>query len=155
MTRKRVGTGLLEAFSEPCEHCNGRGVRVTLDLPSEPEPAAQVDGRRNRPLVTPGAPPSPALLAPVAAPSTSVAPAEPIPPAESEPVPSAPAQPEPVAAQAEPAAAALDADPVAIEDPVAEVPAAPEEPALTGPDPVADVVDDGRPQRRRRRATRP
>ena len=30
MTRKRVGSGLLEAFSEPCEHCNGRGVhRVT------------------------------------------------------------------------------------------------------------------------------
>src|SRR5208282_4126519 len=26
MTRKRVGAGLLEAFSEPCEHCNGRGV---------------------------------------------------------------------------------------------------------------------------------
>jgi len=28
MTRKRVGQGLLEAFSEPCEHCNGRGVIV-------------------------------------------------------------------------------------------------------------------------------
>ncbi|YAL84686.1 Rne/Rng family ribonuclease [Dermacoccaceae bacterium W4C1] len=28
MTRKRVGTGLLEVFSEPCEHCNGRGVVV-------------------------------------------------------------------------------------------------------------------------------
>ena len=26
MTRKRVGQGLLEAFSEPCEHCGGRGV---------------------------------------------------------------------------------------------------------------------------------
>ena len=26
MTRKRVGQGLLEAFSETCEHCNGRGV---------------------------------------------------------------------------------------------------------------------------------
>jgi ribonuclease E len=25
MTRKRVGQGLLEAFSEPCQHCNGRG----------------------------------------------------------------------------------------------------------------------------------
>ena len=25
MTRKRVGSGLLEAFSEPCECCNGRG----------------------------------------------------------------------------------------------------------------------------------
>src|SRR5215208_3312921 len=28
MTRKRVGQGLLEAFSEPCPHCNGRGVLV-------------------------------------------------------------------------------------------------------------------------------
>jgi ribonuclease E len=28
MTRKRVGEGLLEAFSEPCEHCQGRGVIV-------------------------------------------------------------------------------------------------------------------------------
>ena len=25
MTRKRIGTGLLEAFSETCEHCQGRG----------------------------------------------------------------------------------------------------------------------------------
>jgi ribonuclease E len=32
MTRKRVGAGLLEAFSEPCECCNGRGVIVSLDL---------------------------------------------------------------------------------------------------------------------------
>ena len=31
MTRKRVGEGLLEAFSEPCEHCNGRGVLVHAD----------------------------------------------------------------------------------------------------------------------------
>ena len=26
MTRKRIGQGLLEAFSETCEHCKGRGV---------------------------------------------------------------------------------------------------------------------------------
>nr|WP_246405984.1 Rne/Rng family ribonuclease [Modestobacter versicolor] len=31
MTRKRVGQGLLEVFSEPCEHCRGRGVLVHLD----------------------------------------------------------------------------------------------------------------------------
>ncbi len=29
MTRKRVGTGLLEAFSTTCEHCRGRGVIVS------------------------------------------------------------------------------------------------------------------------------
>ncbi len=28
MTRKRVGSGLIEVFSEPCEHCNGRGIIV-------------------------------------------------------------------------------------------------------------------------------
>ncbi|MFC8723224.1 ribonuclease E/G, partial [Kitasatospora sp. NPDC057198] len=34
MTRKRVGQGLLESFSEPCVHCNGRGVIVHMDQPS-------------------------------------------------------------------------------------------------------------------------
>ena len=28
MTRKRVGSGLVEVFSEPCEHCGGRGIIV-------------------------------------------------------------------------------------------------------------------------------
>ncbi len=31
MTRKRVGAGLLEAFSVPCECCNGRGVIITFE----------------------------------------------------------------------------------------------------------------------------
>src|SRR5215468_10531783 len=31
MTRKRVGSGLLEAFSEQCECCNGRGLLISLD----------------------------------------------------------------------------------------------------------------------------
>ncbi|MGY1914119.1 Rne/Rng family ribonuclease [Blastococcus sp. SYSU DS0973] len=31
MTRKRVGQGLLEVFSESCEHCRGRGILVHLD----------------------------------------------------------------------------------------------------------------------------
>ena len=44
MTRKRVGQGLLEAFSEPCEHCNGRGVKIHLEL-LEPK---QESGRRRR-----------------------------------------------------------------------------------------------------------
>lgn len=30
MTRKRIGQGLLETFSETCDHCNGRGVRVSM-----------------------------------------------------------------------------------------------------------------------------
>ena len=35
MTRKRVGAGLLEAFSRPCECCNGRGVILTFDPDSD------------------------------------------------------------------------------------------------------------------------
>ena len=31
MTRKRIGAGLLEVFSEPCDHCNGRGVVIHTD----------------------------------------------------------------------------------------------------------------------------
>jgi len=38
MTRKRVGQGLLESFSEPCEACNGRGVHV------HPEPVDERKG---------------------------------------------------------------------------------------------------------------
>jgi ribonuclease E len=38
MTRKRVGTGLLEAFSTQCEHCKGRGVLVNT------EPLTKVGG---------------------------------------------------------------------------------------------------------------
>ncbi len=34
MTRKRLGQGLLETFSEPCEHCHARGVKVRLDVAS-------------------------------------------------------------------------------------------------------------------------
>ncbi|MGH3876470.1 MAG: translation initiation factor IF-2 N-terminal domain-containing protein, partial [Actinophytocola sp.] len=38
MTRKRVGTGLLEAFGTTCEHCKGRGVIVST------EPAGKAAG---------------------------------------------------------------------------------------------------------------
>ncbi|CAB4573312.1 MAG: Rne/Rng family ribonuclease [Actinobacteria bacterium] len=54
MTRKRIGQGLLEMFSEPCEVCNGRGVKVRMDAPgvrhshkpmreSQPEAAKAVE----------------------------------------------------------------------------------------------------------------
>ena len=36
MTRKRIGTGLLESFSADCDHCKGRGV-VIEDAPVEPK----------------------------------------------------------------------------------------------------------------------
>ncbi|MCP2343772.1 ribonuclease E/G [Actinomadura rupiterrae] len=43
MTRKRVGQGLLEAFSETCESCNGRGIHVHL-TPVEPKGADKASG---------------------------------------------------------------------------------------------------------------
>ena len=50
MTRKRVGAGLIEVFSEPCEHCNGRGIIVSttpVDRPQTQAPDAG-GGRRRR-----------------------------------------------------------------------------------------------------------
>jgi ribonuclease E len=47
MTRKRIGTGLLEAFSETCEHCQGRGVLVQHD-PVEPRQKSDDEPRRGR-----------------------------------------------------------------------------------------------------------
>ncbi len=48
MTRKRVGQGLVEAFSETCEHCNGRGFIVHSEpvdkIAVEPEPARPTGG---------------------------------------------------------------------------------------------------------------
>ncbi|NUT34564.1 MAG: Rne/Rng family ribonuclease, partial [Hamadaea sp.] len=35
MTRKRIGAGLLEAFSETCEHCKGRGVVIHTEPVAE------------------------------------------------------------------------------------------------------------------------
>ena len=46
MTRKRIGTGLLEAFSENCSHCQGRGI-VVHDLPVEPKRSAGGNGGGN------------------------------------------------------------------------------------------------------------
>jgi ribonuclease E len=43
MTRKRVGSGLLEAFSVSCEHCNGRGVITSME-PVDHTPARGRDG---------------------------------------------------------------------------------------------------------------
>ncbi len=47
MTRKRIGTGLLEAFSRECEHCNGRGL-IVADAPVEPRRTDDEGGRRGR-----------------------------------------------------------------------------------------------------------
>ena len=64
MTRKRVGQGLLEVFSETCEHCGGRGM-IIHDEPVEkrrgggvqqrPAAAAAAADRRGRPRRLPPA----------------------------------------------------------------------------------------------------
>ncbi len=45
MTRKRMGTGLVEAFSEPCPHCGGRGI-VLHDLPMVAAPVEDNSSER-------------------------------------------------------------------------------------------------------------
>jgi ribonuclease E len=41
MTRKRVGSGLLEAFSVTCECCNGRGLHVSVEPAEQASPGQQ------------------------------------------------------------------------------------------------------------------
>jgi ribonuclease E len=49
MTRKRVGTGLLEAFGTTCEHCKGRGVLVSTEPVGKPAGSnGSGSGRRSR-----------------------------------------------------------------------------------------------------------
>ncbi|PKW14864.1 translation initiation factor IF-2 N-terminal domain-containing protein [Saccharopolyspora spinosa] len=49
MTRKRVGTGLLEAYSSTCEHCRGRGLLVSTEPVTHLNGQAVNNGaRRNR-----------------------------------------------------------------------------------------------------------
>lgn len=49
MTRKRVGAGLLEAFSEPCKECAGRGVILTHDPVAPKRPPAQKQAPKKDP----------------------------------------------------------------------------------------------------------
>ena len=48
MTRKKLGLGLLESFSEPCEVCAGRGVIVRHDPVTKHRQTAQPEPRRGR-----------------------------------------------------------------------------------------------------------
>ncbi|HKX69368.1 MAG TPA: Rne/Rng family ribonuclease, partial [Intrasporangium sp.] len=54
MTRKRVGSGLIEVFSETCEHCNGRGFIIHADPVDKGAASTEADqggtkaGRRGR-----------------------------------------------------------------------------------------------------------
>ncbi|MEU6565281.1 translation initiation factor IF-2 N-terminal domain-containing protein [Nocardia nova] len=52
MTRKKLGTGLVEAFSTTCEHCHGRGIIVhnypVETAPAEDSGSGRREGRRRR-----------------------------------------------------------------------------------------------------------
>ena len=39
MTRKKIGTGLLEAFTTECPHCHGRGYEISRHAGGDPEAA--------------------------------------------------------------------------------------------------------------------
>ncbi|MEO6509945.1 MAG: Rne/Rng family ribonuclease, partial [Nocardioides sp.] len=47
MTRKRIGSGLLESFAHECDHCHGRGL-VIEDAPVEPRRVEDDGARRGR-----------------------------------------------------------------------------------------------------------
>jgi ribonuclease E len=47
MTRKKIGTGLLEAFTTECEHCHGRGYEIS-DVPVETQKQPDGGSRDNR-----------------------------------------------------------------------------------------------------------
>ncbi|HAM27415.1 MAG TPA: ribonuclease E/G, partial [Microbacteriaceae bacterium] len=48
MTRKKLGLGLIESFSEPCEHCAGRGIIIHHDPVTKHRQTAQPEIRRGR-----------------------------------------------------------------------------------------------------------
>ncbi|MDV8000708.1 Rne/Rng family ribonuclease [Rhodococcus sp. IEGM 1408] len=49
LTRKKLGTGLIEAFSTPCEHCQGRGLIVHSDpVHTESHNADEAGARKGR-----------------------------------------------------------------------------------------------------------
>jgi ribonuclease E len=130
MTRKRIGTDLLEAFSEPCEHCNGRGVHIHLEpVDGVPTAAADSDGdgstRRGRRRKSDRAaePVTPAVVAEHVAPL-------------------------------EPATASSADELVDAETPSVEVIPEEAEPAAAGPAAAAEPAAT-QPRRSRRRAQRP
>ena len=71
MTRKRVGSGLLEVFSESCAHCDGRGVIVSStpvergsDVAPMPEPTNGTSRNSRRGRTADAGPPKRALETP-------------------------------------------------------------------------------------------
>ncbi|HZG95809.1 MAG TPA: Rne/Rng family ribonuclease, partial [Mycobacteriales bacterium] len=74
MTRKRISQGLIEAFSETCEHCNGRGIKVHTDmLGGTAGGSRRSDAAKPRPIPKPI--PRPPALVPAAATGNGAGPA--------------------------------------------------------------------------------
>ncbi|GAA1161840.1 Rne/Rng family ribonuclease [Nocardioides aquiterrae] len=128
MTRKRIGTGLLEAFSETCEHCQGRGLIVhehPVEAKRGGDDESRRGGRRGRrgrsdsgQQESPKAAPSPkdvaAMAKPEPEPEAAEASVEPVEAAAPVAEPAEPAEtPAPVAEPAEPAEAAESPEPEA------------------------------------------
>ncbi|BAL86363.1 hypothetical protein AMIS_11430 [Actinoplanes missouriensis 431] len=162
MTRKRIGAGLLEAFSETCDHCKGRGViihpepvpekrsnggggaatqvKAVAAAPAQQAPAQQTSsGKRRR---RGGDSAAPAEVTPAEVEITTPAePAKPATIAEAATIDVEPAGDGPVAqvAEAPPAAAAPVTPPPVATPPVAQPPAA----APTASAPAAPVAGSG------------
>ncbi|MBB5153051.1 translation initiation factor IF-2 N-terminal domain-containing protein [Saccharopolyspora phatthalungensis] len=174
MTRKRVGTGLLEAYSSTCEHCRGRGLIVSTDPVTQSNGQAAANGtRRGRHRgkqheAEQPAPPEPRGEAKPEAAKTEVPRPEPV--KSAEPVRAEPtAAVEPPTAKAEPVSSAPMAEaakPAAEPEPAAAPAVEPRtgcrpvpfkaEPVETQPVASASqpesAVANGRPRRRARRA---
>ena len=126
MTRKRVGAGLLEAFSTPCECCNGRGVILTFDADTDSQASHHTHGRGNAGNGgNGGRVPAPAAIASPASVAARSRPAETAPPA---------ATPQADAGTVDAPAANAQGNGQApgAQDNSEEVPAAPAEPARSG-----------------------
>jgi ribonuclease E len=164
MTRKRVGEGLLEAFSETCEHCHGCGVIIHSepvdksgagstsedDDRSQPKQPRRKRGGRSgidaiEPLVEPPATPEQRQAANAAIAAIHRAAA--LEKAEAEAAVQADRERTDTTVAAEPVAA----EPVAAE-PVAAEPAAEAPSAEHATDPVTEANGAPAPVRRRRRA---
>ncbi len=76
MTRKRVGQGLIEAFSQPCEHCGGRGVKVQFEPVDLKSPGGSDSDRGRRSRTGKGSPAEVAKASAKAAAAASAASAE-------------------------------------------------------------------------------
>jgi ribonuclease E len=165
MTRKRVGTGLLEAYSSSCEHCRGRGLVVSTEPVTHARPSGNAGNgggsRRSRHRGKPAAPEAPTEVAETESAERSRDEVEPTPVA-AEPVSAQPhggeqAEPTVQPTPAEPVAAELEPEPAAPAESGGAEPAEPSTAVAAG-EPVGEqAVDaavppeasDGRPKRRK------